>query len=180
MHKLLVRAILEKATAYKWSIQGLGMLRLYLSGETRLHVWDRHFIAPNASPLHTHPWAFDSLVVAGVVNQHRYVPGGTPYYTATVKCGPGGGIVGNPERTGLTRGPQETYRAGDHYRQWPDEIHESFPETGTVTIVTRHFSADRDYARVFWESGDFGSAEPRVATHEEVMEITSRSLERYF
>src|SRR5579859_3298084 len=54
---------------------------------------------------------------------------------------------------------------GQTYHQEKDEIHESLPFDGTVTLVTRTFTADRDHARVFWRgTGDFVTAEPRAAT----------------
>lgn len=71
--KLLVKAILEKARAYKWSIQGFGMLRLYLSAEVRLHVWDSRFRVPGVTDIHDHSWDFESEVAAGEVLQRRYL-----------------------------------------------------------------------------------------------------------
>jgi hypothetical protein len=182
--KLLVKAILQKATDYKWSIQGLGMLRLYLSDDLRLHVWDDRYRVKNVSVLHTHPWAFDSVVVAGRIHQYRYeevkLGEGLGYWVTTIKCGEGGGVTGEKEPVNLKRGPLETFHEGSAYRQWAHEIHESFPENGTVTLVTRHFQQDKDHARVFWPSGEWVSAEPRTATRTEIMAIASNALERWF
>lgn len=74
--KLLVKQILQASVkepmAFQWSIQGLGMLRLYLSEETRMHVWSSLGRISDVSPLHTHPWSFNSIVVAGKVINKRY------------------------------------------------------------------------------------------------------------
>ena len=183
--KLLVKQILQKADSYKWSIQGLGMLRLYLSDEVRLHVWDSRYRVDSVSPLHTHPWSFVSDVVAGAVRQFRYTltdsPHGTPYNRAMIKCGAGAFTLDAPEPVRLFTGALEQYAEGTTYGQMKDEIHESFPENGTVTIVTRQFDADRDHAYVLWQgNGGFVSAEPRTATPSEVFTITQHALGRWF
>jgi hypothetical protein len=195
IHKLFAKAILEKANSYKWSVQGLGMLRLYLSDEVRLHVWDNRFKIPGVSPLHDHPWDFESLVVAGAVRQYRYtlVPktynaafdGGTKLLTSynmtTIKCGPDAEQMAQKEVVWLEKQPVEFYVEGQHYRQEKYEIHESEPLSGTVTLVRRTFKGDRDLARVFWkEDGPFVSAGARPATPEEVETITQASLKRWF
>src|SRR5260370_37840480 len=90
--KLLVKQILQASVkepmAFQWSIQGLGMLRLYLSEETRMHVWSSLGRIPNVSPLHTHPWSFNSYVVAGkVVNKRYKIAAGEVYNRALITCG---------------------------------------------------------------------------------------------
>ena len=62
---LLVKTILEASRhggISGWSLQGLGMFRLYLSHEKRLHVWDARFRTSDVSVIHTHPWHFTSEV----------------------------------------------------------------------------------------------------------------------
>jgi hypothetical protein len=180
---LFVREILEKAYAYKWSIQGLGMLRLYLSDSVRLHVWDSRYRITGVSPLHTHPWSFESYVVAGMVNNRRFTESenhdGIPFWGARIKCG-AGTYIEDQTVVRLIPGRNEMYWAGQHYCQQADEIHESNPADGTVTLVERTFRADTEHARVFWEKGEFGSAEPRTATPEEVTDITAAALKRWF
>lgn len=181
--KQLVKTILENALAFKWSIQGLGMLRLYLSSEVRLHVWDSRYAVPNVSTLHDHPWSFDSLIVAGWINQYRYRVDveGDEFLFAILQCGPGGCAKTAPTPIRLLKGRCESYEEGQTYHQRHDEIHQSLPEDGTVTIVTRTFREDTEHARVFWSTGtDWVSAEPRPATPEEVARITSDSLARWF
>lgn len=181
--KQLVKSILENAAAFKWSLQGLGMLRLYLSTEVRLHVWDSRYAVQDVSTMHDHPWSFDSIIVAGWVDQYRYTmdPKGDVFMFSVLQCGPGGCAKTQPAPIWLTKGPCESYQEGGTYHQRHDEIHESIPEDGTVTIVTRTFREDTEHARVFWPNGTaWVSAEPRPATIEEVKDITSASLNRWF
>jgi hypothetical protein len=199
--KLLVKAILEKATNFEWSIQGFGMLRLYLSSEVRLHVWDDRYKVPNVSTIHDHPWHFHSYVVAGKLENQRFAlmqgaamnvfPLREPEYRVmtmgTIRCGVGGGLVkacamGAEEPVVLYAVHREgPYTAMDSYNQRDKEIHESTPERGTVTIVERIFKTDTEHARVFWPRGEqWVSAEPRKATQEEILDITRYSLERWF
>ncbi len=191
--KPLVRAtvkhILENAPAFKWSLQGLGMLRCYLSTETRLHVWSSEHGIPNASRIHDHPWNFISYVVAGRIQQHRYEvitqPGGVidcqPFMFSVLQCGPGGCIKTPPAGIYLRERPNESYGEGESYEQEAEEIHNSLPLDGTVTLVTRTFKADTEHARVFWPYGtEWVSAEPRTATIEEVKDITANALRRWF
>jgi hypothetical protein len=183
--KPLVAAILAKAQAYRWTLQGLGMLRLYLSENQRLHVWSRAHAAPGVSELHDHPWHFRSRIVAGRLMNQRYTAtpsAGGGHWCQTLKCGAGGCLASAPPvRVELEGDPLEDYGEGEEYHQGHNEIHQSMPEDGTVTIIARHFRTDRDHARVFWPVGsEWGSAEPRDATPEEVRSITTNALRRWF
>lgn len=181
--QLLVKAILENALSYKWSLQGLGMLRLYLSDEVRLHVWDTRFAFPNVSSVHTHPWNFHSEIVVGRLRNFRYeeTTAGNPYNKSLLHCGEGGCLVNEVELVRLTGRIGETYEVGSVYTQQAHEIHYTVPSDGTVTIVTREFLDDKDYAFVYWpEVLKFGMAEPRPATPDEIQVITSHSLKTWF
>lgn len=212
--KLLVRRILEDAVSRAarnvagenlgFSLQGLGMLRLYLSPALRLHVWHSAFAFPGASPIHDHPWDFDSHVIAGRIKQRRLYTetgfSGWPdimpvagkaswaaadrreYEFSTIQCGPGTCVVTPPRRVTLVEGPEEVFEEGTGYGQAASEIHYSYPDEGTVTLVTRRFSrADVDHANVYWPLGQqFGSAEPRPATDKEVYAMCSFALESHF
>lgn len=184
--RLLVRDLLERPLGREWTLQGLGMLRTYLSKEVRLHIWDKRYAVPGVSELHTHPWDFSSLVVAGVVRNVRHLSYsgptiGLPYIRQALRCGAGGGLQGVPEPVFLAARDVEYYDAGTSYRQTAGEIHRSVPEDGTVTLVQREFYEDKDAAHVFWPDGQvWVSAEPRPATDEEVLAITGNALKRWF
>jgi hypothetical protein len=160
----------------------LGMLRLYLSDEVRLHVWNEDFKFKDASTMHTHPWNFHSFIVAGGITNTVYAPyqKGNAYNRIKIKCGEGCEILSDPEKVHLAPIPT-SYGAGEMYTQQALEIHDSSPLKGTVTIVTRTFLEDRDHAFVFYPiNGQWNTAEPRPATEDEIIAITSQSLERWF
>lgn len=184
--RAVVRAVLEKADAFPWSLQGFGMLRTYLDDRRmRLHVWDSRFAVLDVSTIHDHPWHFDSLVVSGFLEQTRFAivpeshPHAQPFEFQTIRCGPGGCAIGEAKPVHLFAAwGVERYGPGSTYRQRADEIHESRPHDGTVTLVERHFLDDEEHARVFWRRGEtWVSAEPREATPDEVRAITRHALE---
>jgi hypothetical protein len=182
-NKLLVRNILEYPTKFHWSVQGLGMMRVYLSRAVRLHVWDSELKIPGVSALHTHPWDMKSYVIAGRYKQHRYTKGynGETFNEATIQCGENAHVIGDPVRVGLVEHDLEVYAEGDRYKQAASEIHLSLPEDGTVTIVERVFKKDTEHANVYWRgTGPWVDAQPRPATETEVQDITRRSLNKWF
>lgn len=199
--RLLVETILKSPYDLKWSVQGLGMIRTYLSDAVRLHIWISDFKIPGVSPIHDHPWHLYSQVIAGVYRQRRYtildkgflgqpITEDNPTFkagltagmielfnTAQIKCGEGAFKTEDSKRVWVERQVEESYRAGDNYMQYKDEIHESFPLDGTVTIVTRTFTPDREHARVFWRGDtEFVSAEPRPAEPDEIRLATQKAL----
>lgn len=180
---ILARAILTCATSYEWSLQGMGLLRLYLPGNIRLHVWDSRYRAPGVSMIHDHlQWGLHSTVIAGLLRNRRYVEAadGEAFMYATIKPGFGTYFKHAPLPVGLRSQPPEVYREGDAYSQAPAEIHETDAEDGTVTLMRKTPSSDES-ARVFWRAGaEWGSAEPRVATDDEVRDITQQALRRWF
>jgi hypothetical protein len=182
--KLLVKAILEHAEHFNWTLQGFGMLRLYLSKNLRLHVWTNVGKVPNVSTVHDHPWHFKSTVVAGQISNRLYkVVTGLPatHQFMTIKCGEGGCAMSEPEYIRLESDGTYHLHEGQSYAESKDQIHESVPAIGTVTLVERIFSGDPDLARVFWPIGEkWVSAEPRPATVAEVTEIADQALGRWF
>lgn len=183
--KALAQAILTNAASYSWSLQGFGMLRLHLPGHYRLHVWDSRYRAPNVSMIHDHlQWGLQSTVIAGVLQNQRYAEvgadSGEPYNVVTLKPGVGCFFKDQARLVRLRTQLRETYFEGDSYAQAPSEVHESMPEDGTVTLMLKAPTGDES-ARVFWPVGtEWGSAEPRAASPQEVAIITRRALERWF
>lgn len=178
MIRSTVKAILTRAEAYAWSIQGFGMLRLHLADEFRINVWDGRFRVPGVSLMHTHPWDFDSLIVSGMLNNVRFSqdPAGTDYEIGMIKPGPGGGLLESAGRTFLAQQPTETYQSGQWYRQVHSEIHISDPADGCVTFNRRH-RVGEDRAMVYWPRGEtWVSAEPRAANTDEIRQIASLAL----
>jgi hypothetical protein len=175
------KGILETADQRRWTIQGLGMLRTYLGGGTRLHIWDDRFAVPDVSEMHNHPWNLFSFVCSGLIRNQRfeYSPSGQLYKRQMLFCGAGGGLKGEPEDTTLELTTDEFLFPGDSYEQRAEEIHQSKPIRGTVTIVHRTVpqGGSPDLASVFWGPGaDWVSAEPKPAEDHEIAAIVSEAL----
>lgn len=191
--KLTVRAILEHPYDYEWSTQGLGMYRIYLSDEVRLHLWDQTAKVPSVTEIHDHPWGFESMIVAGELTNYRYMvdpTGANPsarhlMYSDLLLCSTGN-LRGDPSPVRLEpwfpNGKGSVYAEGNSYSQRYNEVHRTEAADGTISIIVRRFrEEDRDHAYVYWDRGaQFVSAEPRKATHEEVEDVTRRSLQKWF
>lgn len=184
--RLMVETTLRNPYDLEWSAQGLGMLRVYLQPNVRLHVWDRELLVPGASPLHTHPWDFRSTVIAGRLENRRYACGvakedAEVWNQVMIQCGESAHVVNEKQQVELVQLAPEFYQQGDTYEQQATEVHWSLPEDGTVTICERVFKEDRDHAFVFWRGkGGWVDAKPRPATRKEVGRVTLRALETWF
>lgn len=181
-NRSLVKKILENATAFEWTIQGFGMLRLRMPGDARLHVWSADHSFPNVSTIHDHSqWGLTSMVIAGgIFNRIFQIEEGEPTHMGKIlKCGMGGCDLSDEFSVRLKVASEETILSGQSYHQEPDVIHESVPLPGTVSFMQKH-PTGRDDARVFWEIGtEWGTAEPRVATKQEIKEITQYALDSW-
>lgn len=182
-----IESILRNPLDREWSIQGFGMLRTYLDPDRvhRLHIWDPLAAFEEVSTIHDHPWDFVSNVISGQIRNQRYkVSDGydhsaEEYQHAQILCGEGGGIVGPVGKTWLREAPQEHYGAGQFYSQTAAELHESRPSPGAVTIISRTFHGDTEHANVYWDEGDWVTAEPRPATDAEVLQFARLAFERW-
>lgn len=197
--RMMVESILTRPEGNRWQVQGLGMLRCYLdeAKRFRLHVWDSSLRTPGVSAIHNHPWNLLSIVIAGCYKQHRYVSGGLPknnhteeYNRVTIKCGEDACTVSKPELVKLTETPLEIYKATSgfgivelpEYQQSANEIHQSIPDDGTVTLVERTYTdKSPDHAEVYWRGkGPWVDAKPRPATESELYSVTERALDFWF
>lgn len=183
--------LLRHPWGHPWTIQGFGMLRLYLdAGQVgRLHIWDtKQMAVEDVSTVHDHPWDLDSRIISGMLCNQRYdVVGyspcgsrGEPWMAQLIKTGEGGHPLDAPQQWWLRRRPVETYSPGDTYHQDAPEIHESLPSRGCVTVVQRTFSRQRDIATsLYRDTVEWVSAEPRPATREEIAHFTTLALDRW-
>ncbi|APQ14618.1 hypothetical protein BJP27_24540 (plasmid) [Pseudomonas oryzihabitans] len=173
-----IRDVLLRADQFEWTLQGFGMLRLYLSDAVRLHVWSEEDRVPNVSDVHTHPWAFESYVVNGGLTNTRYAERAGGELVLRQRIVPGIGLqkLEAPVRAPLAKLDTFTYRPGGRYSQLPEVIHRTDFTPGTVTLVRRERQGP-DEAFVYYPLGeDFVSAEPRKATPEEVARIVGVAL----
>lgn len=183
--RLLVLAILRHAEPRDWSLQGFGMLRLYLSPTVRLHVWCRELAVPGVaqSSVHDHPWDFKSTVIAGRMDNIVYVkdPAGEyDFNEQAIICGPGGCSIGDPVPVKLRIAVHESGGAESEYHMRAHEIHRSLPSDGCVTLIERNPAArDKDKALVYWQGEKWVSAEPRPATCQEIEVGMKAALEAW-
>jgi hypothetical protein len=185
--KALVSSILRD-THREWTVQGFGFLRTYfgppeLPKKCRLNLWDSQFTVPNVSTIHDHPWDFKSLIVAGELENKRYlytVDGTNPTHEyTTIKTGEGGGLQGNSSVCILRLNSVIKYSAGDIYSQKANEIHETKFKDGTITLNER--IGDTEQAKVFWPyDTDWVDAIPRKATSKEIKQAVDKSLSYWF
>ncbi len=186
--KPLVQKVLERARHYEWTLQGFGMLRLYLNNVGRIHVWDSAYATADVSVIHDHAWDLQSQVVAGELTNIRYAvcgeSEGKPYWCQNIATGEGGGPIGEPLACFLVREGFELLgdtRTRQSYAQASSEIHETRYVDGTVTLVARPEGAGRKTARSFYPFDfEWVSAEPRPATTEEVVNICESALAKWF
>lgn len=185
--RAMAKQILQRAHFFEWSLQGLGMLRLHLSSNVRLHVWDLRHRFPGASPIHDHlQWGLHSTILSGHLKNRLFQEEpevgshAAPYLYQTMRAGYGCKALHEPRRIFLKAIQEGYYSVGEHYSQRPSQIHETLPDNGTVTIMRKTPAGDTESARVFWPMGEvWGSAEPRQATPIEVAEITQYALEKW-
>jgi len=185
-----VHSILERAretggapAGKTWSLQGMGMFRLYLSREVRLHVWDTRFIVERVSTIHTHPWDFYSHVLSGVLVDRLFRKDdayGDDYQEQEIVCGPGGGASSEARPVKLLHERDLVVRSGVGYDRSYSDIHETVPKCGTVTVVERKFREDTEHALVYFRKDrTWVSAEPRAAQDNEVRAMARMALDRW-
>jgi hypothetical protein len=184
--RAMVQTVLEQPFHFDWTVQGFGMLRTYFGKEKvwRLNVWDSRLAVPNVSTIHDHPWDFTSWVIAGHFKNQRFIVGAVPsaqlYDYMVIKTGEGGGPDGERGQMWLRADAPEFYSVGQVYQQRADEIHESVPLDGCITLNERIRRADGEHARVFWPAGrKWVDAEPRKALRWEIEAAVSRALQNF-
>jgi hypothetical protein len=177
----LARCVLNNAIHLNWSIQGFGMLRAYLSKETRLHIWHSSGKVDNVSTIHDHPWDFDSYVIAGQITDvvYREKENTDPFthVKQRIRCGEGGCALDQQFLARLAIVESRTYFPGEMYSRKATDLHESIPADGTITLIRRRFNEDTEHAWVCFPIGtEWVSAEPRKATPEEVERFVGAGL----
>lgn len=163
-----------------WSVQGMGMLRLYISDIGRLHIWDSRLRYPGVSMIHNHSWDMSSTVISGEIanTRYEYVEGyGKAYYRKRIQCGPEYQEVEAPVLVSLRCGASEIYLAGQDYNQVANEIHRTDAFDGTITLMERQHDGPLGQADVFWPEAElWGNAKPRPATMAEIAAVVKDAL----
>jgi|GEM_PF-1684405 len=174
--EVLVRKLLEHAEDYPWRVADIGLLALRLDerGECALHVWAPHLLA-GAPPVHDHPYAFTSTIIAGELTNARYVedPAGATFVRERYVPGDEATRVADHVRLVSTTA---TYRQGDAYAQLAPELHDSHQLPGTVTLLRRAFHQVSRLTVCHLEGEPWIHGAARDATSSEIAAITALAL----
>ena len=179
LNKALVRAILEHAEGYAWTMQDIGLLGLRLDDrrEYRLHVWDASY-SVGEPPVHDHPFDFTSTVIAGEMTNTRYEedPSGVEY--RRVRYRPPNEDARATDTVRLS-GTATTFTAGRQYSQLAHELHDSRQLPGTVTIIRRTFKDVPELTVCTRGEAAWVSGQSRPAAPDDVKRITATALELF-
>jgi hypothetical protein len=181
MQSALVLSILQRWSAYEWTVQGFGFIRTKIDTVGRIHVWDSRLATDLVSTAHTHPWHLKSTIISGELINQRLKIGDEikflPYTMQKIKTGEGGGLIGEPESVMLSALVPEIYWTGCAYAQDANEIHRTIAQDGTVTLLEREQGPPLEEATVFWPAGSsWVSAEPREAISYEISRTIDYAL----
>lgn len=186
--QVLAAEILRKPWNYRWSFQGFGFYRTYLTEDRvwRLHVWDTDLRKPGVTTIHNHPWGLISWVIAGkLLNQRYRVTGrddvGLPYREVMIRPGDQAHLLSEYRDVSLHPYTKEAYWSGAHYRQRWDEVHETNAKRGTVTLVKRIFGSHLpDEAKVYCPGdSEWVDAAPYDVEYDEAEDTFRLALENF-
>jgi hypothetical protein len=175
----LVRTILEHAQDYPWTMQSIGLLGLRLDDrrEYRLHVWDPAYGA-SEPPVHDHPFAFTSTVIAGELINTRYEEDASGIEYHRVRYSPPDEDARTTDTVRLSA-TATTLKPGDRYSQRARELHDSRQVPGTVTIIRMAFEEVSHVTVCYRDETTWISGRSRPATADEVKTITAKALELF-
>lgn len=169
----------KEENPYEWSVQGMGMLRLYIRKVGRIHIWDTALRYPGVSMIHNHSWDLQSTVVSGELQNVRYVSdvsNGELYWRQRIQCGYDTHVVRPAEEIFLRECAAEHYGPGDVYNQKANVLHRTDAMDGTVTLMERDLD-QHGQADVVWPFGSmWGNGKPRLARWSEVQSTIARAM----
>lgn len=180
--QIAVLQILDQAHSWSWSVQGFGMLRLYVRKVGRIHLWDEALRYPNVSMVHNHSWDLKSHVVCGLVVNTRYEQRscedtffGQTYHGKRMITGYQCSDVQPLDDCMLREEVIERFGPGETYSQRAAELHRTDAVDGTVTLMERNEDTNGQ-ADIRWLYGTkWGTARPRPATPEECLATVTKA-----
>jgi hypothetical protein len=162
-----------------WSVQGFGLLRLYIRKVGRLHIWVSALRYPGVTMVHNHSWDLRSTIVSGCLINRRWTqqPFGERWKRRRILTGYDCKFVQPADdEVYLIEEPRDVYHAGDVYRQNASAIHMTDAEDGTVTLMERNEDTNGE-ADLYWRiTEEWGTARPRKATPEEITNGCRKAL----
>ncbi len=177
MTKALAFTLLRHAEDFPWRMQDIGLMGLRLDErrEYRLHVWNPS-LSDGDPPIHDHPYDFTSAIIVGELTNTRYVENaaGDEYIRLRYS------LPDEEQRRSDTvrlSAAAETLHEGDEYRQLAHELHTSWQQPGTVTLIRCSWGEARKLTVCLQDEASWRSGRARDATHEEIKSITAMALE---
>jgi len=186
-----VRYMIDHPDRFPWSFQGLGMYRVKLSDSVRVHIWMPSHAVPGVekSAMHTHPWTFRSMVLAGRLTDYRFrdtdidagdVADGRRMIRHKITCGIGEVDDGEPTTLRFLRG-KELIPCQDYYLP-SDVVHYSAPHLdGTVTVLLKLGGAGNKEASVYRDPGvEFVSADQCTPSRGAILTAADYARRRWY
>lgn len=147
-------------------VHGNGFLQLDLADNQRLHIWGHPDIPRQveSSQIHSHRFGFKSTILVGsLVNVMYFVDKQSSYsknkldvYSAKPRNKEDTVLemTSDPDRPiSLVQYSINLYSVGDEYSMHPREIHETFVNQPTATLMTKVSTAEDYYPEVFLPAG---------------------------
>ena len=175
--RALVFTILRHAEDFPWRMVDIGLMGLCLDDrrEYRLHVWDPSYIVGDP-PIHDHPYDFTSNVIVGALTNNRYVedPWGDEHLR--FRYSPPAEDERRSDTVKLSS-TAETVTEGGEYRQLAHELHASWQQPGTVTVIRCSWGEPRELTVCLRGEDAWRSGQARDATREEIKALSAKALE---
>ena len=177
MTKALVFTILRHAEDFSWRMQDIGLMGLRLDErrECRLHVWNPS-LSDGDPPIHDHPYAFTSAIIVGELHNTRYVEDAAGEEYTRFRYSPPDDEQRRSDQVRLSAAA-ETLREGDDYCQRPHELHASWQQPGTVTVIRCSWGPVRELTVCLRDGASWRSGQAREATRQEIKSMAARALE---
>ena len=179
MTKALVFTILRYAEDFNWRMQDIGLIGLRLDErrQYRLHVWNPSLSAGDP-PIHDHPYDFTSAIIAGELTNTRYVENSVGDEHIRFRYSPPDEERRRSDTVRLSAAA-EIFREGDEYSQLGHELHASWQQPGTVTLIRCSWGAARELTVCLRDEASWRSGQARDATRAEIKAFTAKALERF-
>jgi hypothetical protein len=177
MSKPLVFTMLRHGADFPWRIVDIGLMGLRLDErrEFRLHVWNPS-LSTGDPPIHDHPYEFTSAVIVGELTNTRYVENASGDDYVRFRYPIGGEDKRRSDTVRLTATP-EVLREGDAYHQFAHELHASWQQPGTVTLLQCSWRETPALTVCLRDETAWRSGQARDATREEIKAFTANALE---
>jgi hypothetical protein len=171
----MVNRALTFPDEFKWTQQGLGMVRTKLTRALRLHIWHPSFLVEAASKVHNHPWNFTSRILAGRLSDitFTYQDLAPQMVVNVIECGANAHVkdtfIGH-----IAVDQIRSYKKGDCYSMFKEEFHStSIGITGCLSLIDRDLSSwENDDAEVLtYPNEEWVSAAPVDLSPERIRQI---------